>query len=391
MKSRRILSVLALLVVVLALASPAYAQGGERPGLVAFGRDLTIAGGEVINGDVVAFGGSITIEPLAKVTGDVVAFGGNVTQSGEVSGSLISFGGDVDLRAGSVVLKDVVALDGQVIQAEGARVGGNVSKGFVFSFDEWQPGGFMSPRVIVPPDAFVRGPESLLASIILGMLRAVLTVLVLTAVAVVLMAIFPKPVEGVRSTLAAQPAASAGIGCLAYLAAAAISIPLFVTCIGPFLLWTAIAIAFVFGLAALGLWLGERLSAATGGRFSPLTSAALGTATVVLLLAVVDIVPVLNCFGWVLWLLVGSLALGAVVWSRFGTQLPPGVPGSPAAVLATAAPAAPNWPTPLSTAGGAAAQPSAPTTVPPTAPSVDMSATQADGPTGTSVPPASAG
>ena len=135
MKSRRILSIVVLLVLALALASPAYAQGGSRPGMVSFGRDLIVNSGEVINGDVVAFGGNVVVESQAQVNGAVVSFGGNVTSSGEVAQSVVSFGGNVDLRAGSVVLEDVVAFGGDVSQAEGSRVVGNVSKGFVFDLD----------------------------------------------------------------------------------------------------------------------------------------------------------------------------------------------------------------------------------------------------------------
>lgn len=313
MKRLTVPLVLALLVA-LVFVAPALAQGPERQGQVTFGRDIVIAANETVRGDLVAFGGDITVAPGAKVTGALAAFGGNVTLGGEVSDSVVAFGGSVTLQPGSVVRQDVTAVGGRVNRADTARVDGYVSgggEGFTFG------GGRQFPPVTIAPLRFWAD------SLLLSFFKGLVTLLVLTGLAVVLVALFPKPIAGVQATMAGQPGYSAGIGCLALIVAATVTLPLFITCIGPFLLWAAIVGAMVYGLAALGLWVGARLGgSATGAPRNPLAAVAAGTALVVLLLSLLDAVPVVNCVGWVFSVLVASLVLGAVILSKFGTQLP---------------------------------------------------------------------
>ncbi len=299
---------------VLAFASPALAQGPERPGQVVFGRDITIAENETALGDLIAFGGNVTVAPRARVTGAVVAFGGDVTVGGEVGDSVVSFGGSVSLLPGSVVRQDVAALGGRVNRAETARVDGYVSGGG--NIFPWG-GDRQAPRIA--PLTW-RMPFD---SVLLGLLNGLVTLIVLTGLAVVLVALFPRPIAGVQATMAGQPGNSAGIGCLALIVAGGLTLPLIVTCIGPFLLWAAILATMVYGLAGLGLWVGTRLSgAAIDAPRNPLAATAAGTALVVILLSLLNAVPLINCVGFVFNLLVASLVLGAVILSKFGTQLP---------------------------------------------------------------------
>lgn len=311
------------MIVALAFVAPALAQGPERSGQVAFGRNIVVAENETVLGDLIAFGGDISVASGARVTGAVVAFGGGITLSGEVEESVVAFGGPVSLLSGSVVRRDVTALGGRVNRAATARVDGYVSDGGEVPSWDFNP---RLPRV--PANSWRLWADSLLAKFF----GTLMTLLVLTGLAVVLVALFPKPIAGVQSTMAAQPGNSAGVGCLALIVAATLTLPLLITCIGPFLMWAGIFAAIVYGLSAMGLWIGTRLgSGAAAAPRNPLTAAAAGTALIVLLLSLVDAVPLVNCVGWVFGLLVSSLALGAVILSKFGTE-----PPSP---VASAAPA----------------------------------------------------
>ncbi len=323
---KRLISVLVLVLLLVGMASPVYAQDNGRPGLVAFGRDVVVRSGETVSGDVVAFGGNVTVEASAHVTGNVVAFGGNIRSAGEVDLSVIAFGGNVDLQSGSLVRQDVVTLGGNVNQAAGARVQGNVSRGFMFDLGDGTT--ITRPLPLQPLTPTFRRPWAgdLALSIVMGFVVGVLKMVVLSALAVVMVAIFPRQVAGVKSTMTVQPGASAGVGCLTYLAAVALTIPLLLTCIGNFLMWPLLIIATTFGLGTLGLIVGERLTGAGGGQpRSAAFNAALGTGLIVFGMLVLDAIPFVACFSWVFWLLIASLATGAVILSKFGTQVPAAV------------------------------------------------------------------
>jgi hypothetical protein len=345
---KRLISVLVLFVLLFGAAATANAQGNNRAGLVAFGRDIVVQAGEVVVGDVVAFGGSITVEPRARVNGNVIAFGGNVRSAGEVDLSVVTFGGEVDLLAGSLVRHDVVTLGGAMHQAEGARVQGNISRGFMFD----SGGGPNSRSLPLQPLApIVPRPWAgdLALSIVMGLVVGTLKLVGLTAVAVVIVAIFPRQIAGVKATIIVQPGASAGVGFLTYLAAIALTVPLLLTCIGNFLMWPGLIVATTFGIGALGLLLGERLVGAGGGQQRSTTfNAALGTGLIVLVLLVLGAVPFVACFTWVFWVMVASLATGAVVLSKFGTQIPASVSAPPLMQAAAASAGTPARPASVS-------------------------------------------
>jgi hypothetical protein len=341
---KRLISVLVLVFLLIGAAAPVYAQGTGRAGLVSFGRDIVVQAGEVIDGDVVALGGNVTVESTARVNGDVVAVGGDVTaaantsfygdivavggsvsSAGEVNGSVIAVGGDADLRMGSLVRQDAITFGGNVRQAEGARVQGNVSRGFVFYPNRNAPGAQLQPPLPFDPGFSRPWTGNFALSVLMAFVAGVLKIVVLAAVAVALVAIFPRQIGNVKATLTSQPAASTGVGCLTYLVAIALTLPLLLTCIGNFLMWPILIIATIFGVGAVGLILGERLTGSGVQPRSPAFNAALGTGLIVLVLVVLDAVPFVACFSWVFWLLVASLATGAVVLSKFGTELPASV------------------------------------------------------------------
>jgi hypothetical protein len=160
----------------------------------------------------------------------------------------------------------------------------------------------------------------------MAFVAGILKIVIMAALAVALVAIFPRQIANVKATMISQPGPSTGVGCLTYLVAIGLTLPLLITCIGNFLMWPILFIATVFGVGAVGLILGERLTGSGAQPRSPAFNAALGTGLIGLVLVVLDAVPFVACFSWVFWLLVASLATGAVVLSKFGTQLPASVP-----------------------------------------------------------------
>ncbi len=118
---RRSVLVGLLLLVVLGLATPAWAQDAQRPEafVVLSGRADVPEGQQV--GDLVVFHGSATVD--GTVDGSLVAFDAPVTISGRVNGDVVAFHGRVELRSGASVSGDVVSQNDPVVAA-GATIGG---------------------------------------------------------------------------------------------------------------------------------------------------------------------------------------------------------------------------------------------------------------------------
>src|SRR6266516_1734715 len=122
---RRSVLVGLLLLVVLGLATPAWAQDAQRPEafVVLSGRADVPKGQQV--GDLVVFHGSATVD--GTVDGSLVAFDAPVTISGRVNGDVVAFNGRVELRSGANVTGDVVSRDAPVV-ASGATIGGTTRR-----------------------------------------------------------------------------------------------------------------------------------------------------------------------------------------------------------------------------------------------------------------------
>ncbi len=79
--------------------------------IVKFGKDIHVAEGEVVEGDVVAIGGDIRID--GKVTGDVVATAGDITlgPTAEVLGDVVATFGEVTAEAGAKTEGEIIEID----------------------------------------------------------------------------------------------------------------------------------------------------------------------------------------------------------------------------------------------------------------------------------------
>jgi hypothetical protein len=104
------------------------------------------------------------------------------------------------------------------------------------------------------------------------------------------------------------------------------------------------AIAWIFGLIALGMEVGKRLAELAKQEWAPAVSAGLGTFVLIFVLNGLDML--IPCAGWVFPALAGMLGLGAVLLTRFGMQdypllITPSMPPAPSAPPSPPAPPAP--------------------------------------------------
>lgn len=113
----------ALLLAVLALASPAWAQddADEDELVVLNGRTLVPA--DTTFEHVVVFHGPVTIE--GTVSDSVVVFDGSLDVTGEVGQDVVMFNGPITIRSGASVGGDVISRSEPVIE-EGATVDGEL-------------------------------------------------------------------------------------------------------------------------------------------------------------------------------------------------------------------------------------------------------------------------
>jgi len=137
------------------------------------------------------------------------------------------------------------------------------------------------------------------------------------ALALLVVALFPRRVEAVAASMFANPWKSLFAGFLGLLAQPFLALLLVVTVIGIPLVAVqvlGVAVAGVFGFSALAWWLGRALpQQATRGLM--VLQLAIG-------LAVVFLITQIPLLGWLVWMAVVMFTFGAVLRTRFGTSGP---------------------------------------------------------------------
>ena len=122
---RRSMVVGLLVLLVLGLATPAWAQASQTSeAFVVLSGRADVPEGEQV-GDLVVFHGSATVD--GTVDGSLTAFDAPVTISGRVNGDVVVFNGRVVLRSGANVTGDVVSQQAPVV-ASGATIGGTTKR-----------------------------------------------------------------------------------------------------------------------------------------------------------------------------------------------------------------------------------------------------------------------
>ena len=316
----KILTLLSLLVLVLVPTSSAHAQGtGPGGGRVIFGSNFTLESEDEFNGDLVVFGGNVIIESGAELNGNLVVFGGTIAADGNINGDVAIIGGQVELEENAVVSGDVVTIGGQVQRAEGATVEGEVIHNVA---PEVQ-----LPSGRIPPDVDV--PSVPVPQINVGFNpfwefgRVFGSALLVSILGILATLFFQDRLDRVSQAIVTQPLMTTSIGLLTIVVmiiAAFTLILLPVVGLG----LIPLAFAWLFGVIAMGQEIGDRFARALRQDWTPVISAGLGTFALVFVVASIqslhNLAPFLACITWILPVLVGLLAIGAVVITRFGAR-----------------------------------------------------------------------
>jgi hypothetical protein len=276
-----------------------------------FGGTFTLPAGERRDGNVSIYGGDADIQ--GTVTHDLRVYGGTATVDGEIGHDVVVLGGSVTLGPHAKVGHDVTVVGGAVDRDPGAQIG--------HAFVEGGIGGGDLPGLPGMPQL----PEApRLGGLDLGLGIGLSIGVVLLALLVQLF--FPAHLATTRDALEDRPLASLGFGCLTSIAGVLLAVLLGITVLllpVSFAIAVAMGLAWLLGVAAAILLIGQRLAAALRLQIDPVTTLLLGG----LLVAILVNVPIL---GGLVGLVLGAMALGAVVLTRFGTRphppYPPPVP-----------------------------------------------------------------
>ncbi|UCG92166.1 MAG: hypothetical protein JSV97_00210 [candidate division WOR-3 bacterium] len=218
--------------------------------------DLAVMGGEVdingmIDGDVAVMGGNLDI--FGTISRDAAVFGGHVRNRGTIEGDLFIVGGTVSLDSGSVIEGNISMVGGTVDRDEHATVLGEIESVEVEALQKVLPRigkAFRFPKIIPAAKVFPR-----LFFISLLVVVYVLNLLILL--------IFPKAIDSIGEKIQQNVWASVGFGIgieilfiplIVFFAVSIIGIPLIA------LLPVALTLGILFGLSALSLIFGERVT-----------------------------------------------------------------------------------------------------------------------------------
>ena len=335
MKSKyRVITFILLLTLLFLPTGNAYAQGpGPGDGRVVFGSNVTIESGDPFEGDLVVIGGNVTIEKDAVMDGDLIVIGGRIESDGEVNGDVVNVGGQLVLNETAFVSGDVVTVGGQIRREDGAEIDGDVVNNVFPQIDI--NNGNVPPVVDVPdipeipdvPDVPSIPDVSNIVNVRFNPFfqfgRVFTSSLLMAVLGILTVLFFKERLDMVSEAVIVQPLMTTGVGLLTIVA-------LFVTAITIILLPVAVVsliplgFAWLFGVIAIGQEVGERLAKALQQEWAPVLATGLGTFIVMFIVGFIqslnELSWVIGCFTWIVPAVVGLLAIGAVVITRFGTR-----------------------------------------------------------------------
>ena len=320
MKQKLAQSSMLVLAVLILLTPAVWAQEPTGSDRLVVGQAFVLAEGEEVNGNLIVLGGSATLAEGSVVRGDVAIFGGSATVAGTVQGNVAVFGGSTALGDSAVVEGDLATIGGSVSRSPGAVVSGEVfGEGIPLPFLNRFDGPLRPERPWSPLPAVREtqraGVWGALGSLVAWQFRTLATALFLALLGVVLVALAPRAMGRIASAAAGGAFVSFGMGLLTLVVGVLLGLLLLIACCLGLIVWLALGLAWLVGWVAVGLWLGQRLLQALNVRnASSIGEVALG----VFLITVLTQLPA--CIGFFIGLVIGSMGLGAVVLTRFGTR-----------------------------------------------------------------------
>lgn len=253
--------------------------------------------------------------------GDLVVLGREAVVEGNLLGTLVVVLGDV--RISGRVDRDVVALGGEVVLEEGAEVRGDLlAVGGAVRGSARDPRAAVGGRLLTVGEleaAFAAELQTspLAARPASGLLLAFRLVLLLLwlAVGLLLLRLLPRPVTAAAGLVPGRPATLAAVGAAAVLSALLVSallllvLPATAGLLLAGLLVALLAAAKAFGLAAVFVVVGRRLTRGAR-RGSPLFGDPAALALGLALLGLLSLVPVA---GPLVWAVASLLGIGAAL------------------------------------------------------------------------------
>jgi cytoskeletal protein CcmA (bactofilin family) len=315
----RFASVLLLVILLFLPLQSAGATNGEFEGQVVFGQSYTLKSGDTMNGDLLVFGGSAVIEAGATVNGSVVLFGGNLTVNGSVNGDVAITGGSASLGAEAHITGNLTTVAASLDRATGSTVDGQIYN----TATSWISTGENS-NIHQPVKPVVPVMPKINFNPFLSVMNAFGQSFGIAILAMLVMLFLAPHADRVAHAIIAQPLTAGGLGLLTVVAAPIAIVLSIVTLIliplAPIIV-VVLVVAGVFGWIAIGYEVGQRFTQAIHQNWHPAFSAGLGTFALTLVAKMLTGIPVLNCVGWLVPFLLSMAALGAVLMTRFGTQV----------------------------------------------------------------------
>jgi hypothetical protein len=301
MRTLRVLLVMVLLVVTAGCATTGTpADTGRYSLTLVTQHDHAVEDGQTTVGPLVLAGGTLTVREGAEHRGDVLTLAGRMVVQGQVSGDVVALGGEVSLAAGAVVTGDVLQVDGSLDVDPLARVQG---------------------RVVTDVDAAqVWGEPASGPTFTQQLVTALMGALVAGAFAWGLTRVATRPVRRVARAAEGYPVVSGALGTLVLLTAPALLVSMaFTVVLLPLAVVLLLPLAGLtaYGLVCVGQAVGQRLLHRRAPRLRASEQAAVGTAGLVLVLALLGMLPLV---GLLSLFTAGAVGTGAALLTGLGTH-----------------------------------------------------------------------
>jgi Polymer-forming cytoskeletal len=336
-------------------------------------------GGQV-NGSAAVISGNLTLSQGGLVEKDSFVMTGNQDIAGQVNGSVSVMFGKLTLRSTAVVKGDVAVLSGELVREPGAQVQGQEVREIPLPNLPFIPERLKSPELPVLPalpavpalpekiptpfspaiPAHPGGAGSDFGRFVARVVAAGFFGILFIALGLLIVFIWPRPMQRVSDCIAAMPLQSFGLGLLTFLIAAVLEalaavVMILIILVAAALISTiilipvgillillsvlvmlpvplALAAAMVMGWVSLAERVGRgAVKVLKAGQVQVLGATLVGLLITVALAAILWVAKPLCC-AWPFIILLTSLGLGAVFHTRFGTQgcRPPAPPAAAA-------------------------------------------------------------
>lgn len=296
--------------------------------------NTVVASGETVNNEIVLFDDDLDVEEGATVNGNVTLFNGDAYVAGTINGDLVLFSGDLEAASTAVLNGQCVVMNGHV--EDNTESGLRCTK--VDNLSNFIPALSNLPGVAsvwrsASSEVNIEMPQR---SFFANLAEAVVSGLLMGALAFVVGSLLPQHLGQVQHTIRQKPLASGAVGLLTAVAVpsliailSVISAILLLVCIG--ILGFGLVLALALGLAAgllfgwiavgnlVGQWLAGPLK--LKDRRVAVT-AALGTLIITFFINLLEGIPYIFGEGLISAIAL-FLGLGAVALTQFGSKMYP--------------------------------------------------------------------